>query len=102
MMVRRLQKSACQGARILIGGYAVAYHGYVQAMADLDAWIPRERSNSERPILALKVFGFDAPELVPDLVIVRDQILRMGNPPMRFEINTDIDGVQFDELLLGQ
>ena len=82
---------------LLIGGYAVAYHGYVRATADLDVWVPRERANSERLVLALKEFGFDVPELIPEIFLVKDRILRMGNPPMRIEICTDIDGVQFDE-----
>ena len=82
---------------LLIGGYAVAYHGYVRATADMDVWVPRERSNSERLVLALKEFGFDVPELVADMFLVKDRILRLGIPPMRIEISTDIDGVQFDE-----
>ena len=63
----------------------------------MDVWVPRERSNSERLVLALKQFGFDVPELVPEMFLVKDRILRLGNPPMRIEISTDIDGVQFDE-----
>ena len=82
---------------LLIGVYAVAYHGYVRATADMDVWVPRERSNSERLVLALKEFGFDVPELVADMFLVKDRILRLGIPPMRIEISTDIDGVQFDE-----
>lgn len=82
---------------LLIGGYAVAYHGYVRATVDMDVWVPKERSNAERLVGALKEFGFDVPELVPELFLVKDRILRLGNPPMRIEISTDIDGVEFGE-----
>lgn len=82
---------------LLVGGYAVAYHGYVRATADMDVWVPRDRSNSERLVLALKKFGFGVPELVPDIFLVKDRVLRMGNPPMRIEISTDLDGVEFGE-----
>ncbi len=33
---------------LLIGGYAVGYHGYVRATADMDIWVPRDESNSDR------------------------------------------------------
>ena len=82
---------------LLIGGYAVGYHGYVRATADMDIWVPPERANSERLVVAIKEFGFDVPELKPDVFLAKDRILRMGNPPMRIEISTTIDGVTFDE-----
>lgn len=82
---------------LLIGGYAVGYHGYVRATADMDIWVPRERANSEHLVLALKEFGFDVPELTPDVFLAKDRILRMGNPPMRIKISTTIDGVTFNE-----
>lgn len=82
---------------LLIGGYAVGYHGYVRATADMDIWVPREQANSEHLVLALKEFGFDVPELTPDVFLAKDRILRMGNPPMRIEISTTIDGVTFNE-----
>lgn len=56
---------------LLIGGYAVGYHGYVRATADMDIWVPRERANSEHLVLALKEFGFDVPELTPDVSLRR-------------------------------
>lgn len=82
---------------LLIGGYAVGYHGYVRATADMDIWVPREQANSEHLVLALKEFGFDVPELTPDVFLAKDRILRMGNPPMRIKISTTIDGVTFNE-----
>jgi len=82
---------------LLIGGYAVGYHGYVRATADLDVWVPRTKANSERLVRALIDFGFDDPELKPEIFTARDRILRMGIPPLRIEISTTIDGVDFDE-----
>lgn len=81
---------------LLIGGYAVGYHGYVRATADMDIWIPRDQANSERLVQALVDFGFADPMLTPALFLVKDKILRMGIPPMRLEISTSIDGVEFD------
>lgn len=43
---------------LLIGGYAVAYHGYPRATADMDIWIAMHPANADRIVAALKEFGF--------------------------------------------
>ena len=80
---------------LLIGGYAVGYHGYVRATADMDVWVERERKNAERLASALADFGFDIPEVRPDLFLEEGRIVRMGVPPVRIEIQTSISGVEF-------
>lgn len=82
---------------LLIGGYAVGYHGYPRATNDMDIWIAVNPSNAERVVAVLKEFGFNTPELSTDLFLKIDSIIRMGLPPVRIEIMTGISGVQFDE-----
>jgi len=82
---------------LLIGGYAVGYHGYPRATNDMDIWIAIHPENAERMVIALREFGFDLPELTPDLFLIENKIIRMGNPPMRLEISTGISGVEFEE-----
>ena len=82
---------------LLIGGYAVAYHGYPRATADMDIWIAVHPRNAERIVAALREFGFDLPRLSPDLFLKEGQIIRMGVPPVRIEIATGISGVSFGE-----
>jgi len=82
---------------MLIGGYAVGYHGYPRATADMDIWIAVHPENSQRMVSVLKEFGFDAPELSPQLFSEDWQIVRLGVPPVRIEIATTISGVDFGE-----
>ena len=82
---------------LLIGGYAVGYHGYPRATADMDIWIAIHPQNAERVVAALKEFGFDVPELSVELFLKEDQIVRMGVPPVKIDIATTISGVTFDE-----
>jgi len=82
---------------LLIGGYAVGYHGYPRATNDMDIWIAIHPESAERMVIALREFGFDLPELTPDLFLIENKIIRMGNPPMRLEISTGISGVEFEE-----
>ena len=87
-----------QGVKyLLIGGYAVGYHGYPRATNDMDIWIAIHPDNARRMVKALREFGFDLPELIPDLFLQEGKIVRMGNPPMRLEITTSVSGVEFDE-----
>jgi predicted nucleotidyltransferase len=82
---------------LLIGGYAVGYHGYPRATADMDLWVAIHQENAEKLVVVLKEFGFDVPELSVNLFLKADQIVRMGIPPMRIELLTTISGVSFEE-----
>lgn len=82
---------------LLIGGYAVGYHGYPRATADMDIWIAMSPANAEKIIAVLKEFGFDLPDLSPELFLKEWQIIRLGVPPVRIEIATTISGVNFSE-----
>jgi len=82
---------------LLIGGYAVGYHGYARATDDMDIWVAIHPDNAQKLVSVLKMFGFDHPDLKPDLFLQEKKILRMGFPPMRLEITTSISGVEFDE-----
>jgi len=85
---------------LLIGGYAVAFHGYPRATADMDIWIAVHPRNADKVIAALKEFGLDVPGLSPALFLKEGQIVRMGMPPVRIEIATSISGVKFEECYL--
>jgi hypothetical protein len=82
---------------LLIGGYAVAFHGYPRATGDIDLWVPVRLGNAERLVRVLREFGFDSPELSPSLFMQAGRLVRMGVPPVRIEIATGISGVDFDE-----
>lgn len=81
---------------LLIGGYAVGYHGYVRATADMDLWIARTAENAERLVAVLSEFGFPNATSVRSALETENQIIRMGVPPLRIELATTISGVDFD------
>lgn len=82
---------------LLIGGYAVGYHGYPRATQDIDIWIALHSENAERMVAVLREFGFNPPELSAELFLQDQSIVRLGMPPLRIEITTTISGVGFDE-----
>ena len=82
---------------LLIGGYAVGYHGYPRATNDMDVWVAIHPDNASRLVGVMDAFGFSVPELSADLFMQDRKVIRMGLPPMRIEILTGISGVTFDE-----
>ncbi len=80
---------------LLIGGYAVSYYGYTRATADMDIWVKADLANAERIVCALKQFGFGVEQLSPELFLEKDRIVRMGVPPFRIELMSNIAGVEF-------
>lgn len=82
---------------LLIGGYAVGYHGYARATEDMDIWVAVHPDNARKLVTTLKDFGLDDPSLTPELFLQKPKIIRMGFPPMRLEITTSISGVEFEE-----
>ncbi len=81
---------------LLIGGYAVGYHGYPRATGDMDLWVAIRQNNAEKLVVVLKEFGLTSPQLSANIFLQEDQIIRMGVPPMRIELLTTISGVDFD------
>ncbi|GMQ81577.1 MAG: nucleotidyl transferase AbiEii/AbiGii toxin family protein [Rhodothermia bacterium] len=82
---------------LLIGGYAVAYHGYVRSTADLGVWVEISEDNAVALVSALNEYGFSVGKLSPDLFLVERRIVRMGLPPFRIEVLTTISGLEFQD-----
>jgi hypothetical protein len=82
---------------LIVGGYAVTYHGHPRFTGDLDLWVERSNENAENIVTALKLFGFEAPNLSPRLFTDHDVITRMGVEPMKVEIFTHIPGLIFNQ-----
>jgi predicted nucleotidyltransferase len=82
---------------LLVGGFAVGFHGYPRATSDMDIWVGRSAENAKRVAAAIRDFGFDTPNLTPELFQRERKIVRMGNPPVRIEVMNSIDGVEFEQ-----
>jgi hypothetical protein len=81
----------------VIGGYAVAYHGCPRYTGDLDLFVEASPENAARLVGAYREFGFNLPDLKPELFTTPDNIVRVGHEPVRLEVLTGISGVTFAE-----
>lgn len=82
---------------LLVGGYAVAFHGHPRATRDMDIWLRRSRDTAHKIVETLRDFGFNSPDLQPELFLDPDRLVRLGEPPMRLELLTSVSGLDFDE-----
>ena len=82
---------------LVVGGYAVGYHGFVRATGDLDIFVGASPANAVGLLGAFHDFGFDVPELTAATFMEKGRIVRIGVPPLRLEIMNDISGVVFED-----
>ncbi len=82
---------------LVVGGYAVAFHGHPRYTKDLDVWIELSSDNANKIIDALKKFGFGSLGLKPDDFLQSDQIIQLGYPPNRIDILTTLKDLKFED-----
>lgn len=87
---------------LLVGGYALGFHGYSRGTGDIDLWIRREADNSKRVMRALQQFGAPLFDVKSEDFLIEDTVFQIGLPPNRIDIVTDIDGVEFAEAWPGR
>ena len=81
---------------LVVGAHALAAHGHVRATEDLDLWIRPTRENAQNVIAALVAFGAPLHDLTADDLSTPGLIFQIGVEPVRIDILTVIDGVDFD------
>ncbi len=82
---------------LVVGGYAVGYHGFVRATGDLDVFVRLSAENAANLIAAFADFGCTVPELTAAVFLEPGRIVRLGVPPIRLEVMNEISGVTFEE-----
>jgi hypothetical protein len=81
---------------LVVGGYAVAFHGHPRYTKDLDLWIWVNKENANNLIQSLKDFGFDSPDLKPEDFLTPGYVVQLGYPPNRIDLLTEVKGVNFE------
>jgi hypothetical protein len=80
---------------LIVGGYAVSYHGYPRPTGDLDVWVAMHPETATKLVDALAKFGFASAGATKDLFLTPGRVVRMGVPPVRIEVLSSISGVDF-------
>lgn len=80
---------------LIVGGYAVGFHGHVRYTKDLDIWIEATPQNAKRVLHALDEFGFASVGLTEADFLEPGSVIQLGYPPNRLDLLTQPDGVTF-------
>jgi hypothetical protein len=81
---------------LVVGGYAVALHGYPRYTKDLDVWIDLGLDNAQKLIIALDQFGFASLKLRAEDFLDPGKVIQLGYPPNRIDLITTLAGVDFE------
>jgi hypothetical protein len=82
---------------LIVGGYAVAYHGYPRTTGDIDIFIEASEENASKLEGVLARFGFGSLGLTAKDFLETGTIIQLGHPPNRIDLVTSISGVTFAE-----
>ena len=82
---------------LIVGGYAFALHAHPRYTGDMDVFVRAAEENAHRVMEALLDFGFIVSSLSWRDFAAPGKVVQLGQPPLRIDIMTAIDGVAFDE-----
>lgn len=82
---------------LVVGAYAVAYHGHPRYTADIDLFIDRSHENAERLMQVIEQFGFADLNVSVDDFLQEDQVIQLGISPNRIDLLTFLSGVSFHD-----
>ncbi|KAA3620377.1 MAG: hypothetical protein DWQ05_00090 [Calditrichaeota bacterium] len=85
--------NAHQVEYIIVGGYALAFHGAPRFTGDIDIFVLPTAENSKKVMNALEEFGFGAIGIKKEDFQFPDKVIQLGVPPVRIDILTSISGV---------
>ncbi len=82
---------------MIVGGYAVAFHGYPRFTNDLDVFYNLTDENISKLQNILLKFGFNTEDIPINIFKERGAVLTFGVEPVRIALLNDIDGINFEQ-----
>jgi len=87
---------------MIVGGYALAFHGVPRYTGDIDIFIKPDPENAKRILLALDEFGFKSVKLTIDDFVNPDTVVQLGVAPVRIDLLTSLTGLSWEEAFSGR
>ena len=82
---------------VIVGAYALAFHGAPRYTGDIDILIRPTVDNARRALAAIAAFGLPINQLTSNDLIDTRRMLEMGVEPVQIHIMSSITGVTWDE-----
>ncbi|MFN0101588.1 MAG: nucleotidyltransferase [Bryobacteraceae bacterium] len=87
---------------VIVGAYAVVWHGFPRYTADLDLLVRPTAANAAIIVEAIRQFGFGSLGISQDDLAHPNKVVQLGVEPYRIDLITSISGVSFDEAWAGK
>ncbi len=84
---------------MVVGGYALAFHGEPRFTGDMDIWIDCTEANAEKMVTVMKDFGAASLGFTKEDFLNEGIIKQIGQPPLRIDILGEIDGVSYADAI---
>jgi len=82
---------------VIVGAYAVAFHGLPRYTKDIDFLIEPSAENAKKVLMVLDQFGLGSLNIKSNDIAQPNKIVQLGVEPNRIDLITMLDGVTFDE-----
>ena len=82
---------------LVVGGHAVAFHGYPRYTGDIDFLVRPSEENASRLVAVIERFGLAEADNLKPTLMQREKIVQIGRPPNRIDILTSASGIDFEE-----
>jgi len=82
---------------LIVGGYALAFHGAPRFTGDIDLLVKPDHENAKRILAALDEFGIGSFELSESDFTTPHNVIQLGVPPVRVDIMTSLTAVDWAE-----
>jgi hypothetical protein len=87
---------------VIVGAYALAFHGAPRYTGDLDILVRPTPENARRVLAALADFGFPGLDLSLEDFTAPDTVVQLGVAPVRVDLLTSLSGVSWEEADAGK
>ncbi|HZW29720.1 MAG TPA: hypothetical protein VFF52_03380 [Isosphaeraceae bacterium] len=82
---------------LIVGGYAVAFHGHPHYTRDIDIWVDATPENAARLVPALREFGFASLGLQAEDCLQPGYTIQLGVAPNRIDLLTSARDLNFEQ-----
>lgn len=87
---------------VIVGAYALAFHGAPRFTGDIDIFVKPDTKNAESILAALKEFGFDSLDLKKSDFQQPENVIQLGVPPVRVDLLTSLTDVLWQQAYSGR
>jgi hypothetical protein len=84
---------------LVVGGYAVAFHGYPRFTRDLELFYHQTSSNAEKILAAFREYGFEGLTLTVADLLHPQLNYKIGYPPNQLDLNPEVKGLDWKKAL---